>query len=95
LKTKIADTAEVHGIKNIYARAASLDRIGLGLLRLGLVVVLVWIGGLKFAPYEAGGIAPLLANSPLVSFFYQHPAPTYRPYMNREGELIPSHREWH
>jgi uncharacterized membrane protein YkgB len=91
----IADAAEVHGIRKIYAKAASLDRIGLGLVRLGLVVVLVWIGGLKFARYEADGIVPLVANSPLMSFFYQHPAPAYRPYMNREGELIPSHREWH
>lgn len=95
VEEKIADAAEVHGIKNIYARAASLDRIGLGLLRLGLVVVLVWIGGLKFARYEADGIVPLVANSPLMSFFYHHPAPEYRPYMNREGELIPAHRDWH
>jgi uncharacterized membrane protein YkgB len=91
----IADAAEVHGLRKIYAKAASLDRIGLGLLRLGLVVVLVWIGGLKFARYEADGIVPLVANSPLMSFFYHHPAPEYRPYMNREGELIPSHRDWH
>ena len=95
VEEKIADAPEVHGIKNIYARAASLDRIGLGLLRLGLVVVLVWIGGLKFARYEADGIVPLVANSPLMSFFYHHPAPEYRPYMNREGELIPAHRDWH
>jgi uncharacterized membrane protein YkgB len=95
VEEKIADAAEVHGIRNIYARAASLDRIGLGLLRLGLVVVLVWIGGLKFARYEADGIVPLVANSPLMSFFYHHPAPEYRPYMNREGELIPAHRDWH
>jgi reactive chlorine resistance protein C len=91
----IARTAEVHGLRKICARAASLDRIGLGLLRLGLVVVLVWIGGLKFARYEADGIVPLVANSPLMSFFYHHPAPEYRPYMNREGELIPAHRDWH
>jgi reactive chlorine resistance protein C len=30
-----------------------------------------------------------------MSFFYHHPAPEYRPYMNREGELIPAHRDWH
>src|SRR5882724_407901 len=75
-------------IKRIYSAAASLDRVGMGLLRLGLVVVLVWIGGLKFAKYEADSIVPLVANSPLMSFFYHHPAPEYRPYMNREGELI-------
>ena len=95
VEATIAPTAEVHGLRKIYAKAASLDRIGLGLLRLGLVVVLVWIGGLKFARYEADGIVPLVANSPLMSFFYHHPAPEYRPYMNREGELIPSHCDWH
>jgi uncharacterized membrane protein YkgB len=68
-----ADAAEVHGIRKIYAKAASFDRFGLGLVRLGLVVVLVWIGGLKFARYEADGIVPLVANSPLMSFFYHHP----------------------
>ena len=51
-------------IKHLYAAAASVDRFGMGLLRLGLVVVLVWIGGLKFAKYEADGIVPLVANSP-------------------------------
>jgi len=44
--------------------AAGLDRVGMGLLRLGLVVVLVWIGGLKFARYEADSIVPLVSNSP-------------------------------
>jgi len=63
-------------------------------LRLGLVVVVVWIGGLKFANYEADSIVPLVANSPVMNFFYHHPAPEYRRYMNREGELIPSHRQW-
>jgi uncharacterized membrane protein YkgB len=65
------------------------------LLRLGLVVVLFWIGGLKFAKYEADSIVPLVANSPLMGFFYHHPAPDYRRYMNKEGELNPVHRQWH
>jgi uncharacterized membrane protein YkgB len=95
VEESIVRTAELHGLRKIYAKAASLDRFGLGLLRLGLVVVLVWIGGLKFARYEADGIVPLVANSPLMSFFYRHPAPEYRPYMNREGEMIPAHRDWH
>lgn len=79
----------------LYSKAAALDRIGMGLLRLGLVVVLVWIGALKFAQYEADSIVPLVANSPLMSFFYHHPAPEYRGYMNKEGELIPAHKQWH
>src|SRR5258708_32310118 len=90
-----SDSRTLSGVMRLYAAASRLDRIGMGLLRLGLVWVLVWIGGLKFARYEADGIVPLVANSPLMSFFYHHPAPEYRPYMNREGELIPSHRDWH
>jgi len=41
---------------------------------LGLIIVLCWIGGLKFADYKADGIVPLVANSPLMSFFYHYPA---------------------
>src|ERR1700727_2626379 len=86
---------EFTAIQRIYSQAAAMDRVGMGLLRLGLVVVLVWIGGLKFAGYEADSIVPLVANSPLMSFFYHHPAPEYRSYMNKEGELNPAHRQWH
>ena len=81
-------------VRSVYARAAKLDRVGMGLLRLGLVIVLCWIGALKFADYEADGIVPLVANSPLMSFFYHYPAPEYRQYMNKEGEVIPAHQQW-
>jgi uncharacterized membrane protein YkgB len=50
---------------------------------------------LKFADYEADGIVPLVANSPLMSFFYHYPAPEYHQYMNKEGEVIPAHQQWH
>lgn len=63
--------------------------------RLGLIVVLLWIGGLKVARYEAEGIVPFVANSPTMSFFYTYPAPEYKKYMHREGELIPAHAAWH
>ena len=86
---------EPSALRRIYLAAARLDRVGMGLLRLGLVVVLVWIGGLKFASYEADSIVPLVANSPVMSFFYHHPAPEYRAYMNKEGELNQAHRQWH
>jgi uncharacterized membrane protein YkgB len=82
-------------VRRTYERAARLDRVGMGLLRLGLVIVLCWIGGLKFADYEADGIVPLVANSPLMSFFYHYPALEYHQYMNKEGEVIPAHRQWH
>jgi len=40
------------------------------LLRYGLVVVIAWIGALKYSAYEAAVIHPLIANSPLMSWFY-------------------------
>lgn len=74
--------------------SARLNRFGMGLLRSALVLVLVWIGGLKFVQYEADSIVPLVANSPGLSFFYKDPG-HYKANMNKEGELVPSHRTWH
>ena len=81
-------------ISLLYIKASSLDRFGMGMLRLGLVTVLVWIGGLKFISYEADGIVPLVANSPFMSFLYHYPAPEYREHMNREGQAIPANQLW-
>src|SRR5215469_1465680 len=92
-------TESVDAQKNVITRiltiVSSLDRVGMGLLRVGLVVVLIWIGGLKFAGYEADGIVPLVANSPFISSLYHHPAPEYKHYINKEGELKPANKEWH
>jgi uncharacterized membrane protein YkgB len=74
--------------------AARLDRVAMAMLRAALVIVLVWIGGLKFVNYEADSIVPLVANSPLMRFLYKQPA-EYRTHMNKEGELNPQHRAWH
>jgi len=80
-------------IRSFYGMAARLDRVGFGLLRLGLVIVLCWIGGLKATNYEAEGIVPFVANSPLMNFFYHHPAPEYREHNPAGGLNIASH-EW-
>jgi len=48
----------------------TLESIGIRILRYGLVLVLLWIGGMKFTAYEAEGIQPLVANSPLLSWTY-------------------------
>ncbi len=79
---------------NVLQLFAQMDRVGMGFLRAALVLVLVWIGGLKFVRYEAESIVPLVANSPAMRFFYKDPG-HYKTNMNREGELVPSHREWH
>ncbi len=47
-----------------------LEVIGTHVTRYGLVVVLLWIGGMKFTAYEAEGIRPLVANSPLMGWVY-------------------------
>jgi uncharacterized membrane protein YkgB len=75
--------------------AARLDRVGITVTRIGLVVVLVWIGSLKVFAYEDEGIVPFVANSPFMSFFYRQPTGEYRKHMNREGELVAANREWH
>ena len=82
-------------INKLFEFAARLDRVGVTVTRVGLVVVLVWIGGLKAFAYEDEGIVPFVANSPFMSFFYKAPAGEYRQHMNREGELVPANREWH
>jgi uncharacterized membrane protein YkgB len=65
------------------------------LVRIGICVVMLWIGGLKFVPYEAEGIVPFVANSPVMEFFYAKRAPEYKKYMNKEGDVVPKNRAWH
>jgi uncharacterized membrane protein YkgB len=75
--------------------ASRADRIGVAMTRLGLIVVLLWIGGQKVTRFEADGIVPFVANSPFMNFFYAYPAPDYKQHMNREGEVVPANRAWH
>lgn len=72
---------------------ASLDQLGKKVVRFGIVIVFLWIGGLKFFAYEADGVVPFVANSPFMSFFYHHPA-EYKKHQNKEGELIATNRKW-
>jgi uncharacterized membrane protein YkgB len=48
----------------------AIDTVATVLLRYGLVIVIGWIGLLKFADYEAHQIAPLVAHSPFMGWFY-------------------------
>jgi uncharacterized membrane protein YkgB len=73
---------------------ANLDQLGKNAIRFGIVIVFLWIGGLKFFTYEADGVVPFVANSPFMSFFYNHPD-EYKSYMNKEGDLIPANHQWH
>jgi uncharacterized membrane protein YkgB len=80
--------------RTLFAAAARADHIGVVVTRIGLIIVLVWIGGLKTARYEADGIAPFVANSPLMRFAYAHPD-EYGQHRNAEGAVVPANRAWH
>src|SRR4051812_23346751 len=47
-----------------------LEAAGKAVLRYGLVVVIGWIGLMRFTHYEAEGIRPFVAYSPLMGFAY-------------------------
>ena len=50
--------------------AERVEAVGRHSARYGLVLVLLWIGGMKFTAYEAAGISGFVANSPLMSWAY-------------------------
>lgn len=52
------------------AATIDIDEVGKAVVRWGLVIVLTWIGAMKFTGYEAMGIQPLVAHSPLLSWGY-------------------------
>lgn len=64
-------------------------------VRIAIFIVMAWIGGLKVFQYEADGIVPFVANSPLMSFFYTKAAPEYQHYKNPEGKTVAKNIEWH
>lgn len=86
-------------ISSLYLRAlkiaASTQQLGINLIRVAILIIFVWIGGLKFWNYEAEGIVPFVANSPFMSFFYNEKAPDYKDYKLREGEFNEEKYEWH
>jgi uncharacterized membrane protein YkgB len=47
-----------------------VEAVGRELARYALVVVVLWIGFMKFTAYEAEGITRYVANSPLMSWVY-------------------------
>jgi len=88
------------------AYLSKLDAYSFNFLRISIFIVMAWIGGLKAFQYEADGIVPFVANSPLMSFFYknagnkvlnedQKPVSEYTLYKNPEGKTVQKNIEWH
>lgn len=48
-----------------------IQKLGEFFIRYGLVLVLGWIGAMKFTAYEAEGIKALVETSPLMSWMYK------------------------
>jgi uncharacterized membrane protein YkgB len=79
--------------QGLLIRASHLDKLGIHLIRLGVAIIFIWIGALKFVPYEADSITPFVANNPVMSLFYAHPE-QYKEHLTHEGQLDPVKREW-
>jgi reactive chlorine resistance protein C len=60
--------AEMNTAENL---AVIVRRLGEVLIRYGLVIVLGWIGAMKFTAYEAAGIKALVETSPFMSWMYK------------------------
>lgn len=50
------------------SRGRQLEALGATVLRYGLVLVLLWVGALKFTAYEAEGVHTFASNSPLLAW---------------------------
>ncbi|MET4080630.1 putative membrane protein YkgB [Pedobacter sp. UYP30] len=80
-------------MKNLYRWLAISQERFIHFIRIAIFVVMAWIGGLKAVQYEADGIVPLVANSPVMSFFYHHPE-QYKAHENKEGQVVPVNIKW-
>jgi uncharacterized membrane protein YkgB len=47
--------------------AANFEALGLLTVRYGLVLILFWIGAMKFTAFEAEAIRPLIETSPFIN----------------------------
>jgi uncharacterized membrane protein YkgB len=63
MTTLIQDTAH-----EMRAMSSQVEAVGRELTRFGLVVVVGWIGLMKFTAYEAEGISRYVSNSPLMNW---------------------------
>src|SRR5215475_5006437 len=74
MKITSAGSAMMRGTTPAAAAAGAAEHpaatAGRLLVRYGLVVVIAWIGALKYTTYEAIAIQPLIAHSPLLSWLY-------------------------
>lgn len=57
-------------IASYYAGHKSMNRLSIKLIWSGVLLVMLWIGGMKFTQFEADGIERLMSTSPFFSWIY-------------------------
>ncbi len=85
-------------MRNLLEFFAGSQRQFINFVRIGIFIVMAWIGGLKAFHYEADGIIPFVANSPFFSWTLNYKvsdADNYKLHKNKEGEVVPANIEWH
>jgi uncharacterized membrane protein YkgB len=74
IHTDAASVTKVEEERKAFQRKSSLgsrlEAVGREVARYGLVVVVGWIGLMKFTAYEAQGVRLYVTNSPLLSWVY-------------------------
>ncbi|OCR85727.1 YkgB family protein [Campylobacter fetus] len=81
-------------MKNLLEKISNAQNIGIYLMHVAIFVIFIWIGGLKFVNYEAEGITPFIANSPVGSWLYNDPS-QYKQNKAPEGKTTPEQEQWH
>jgi reactive chlorine resistance protein C len=61
----------VSQVQTVSLAKNAFEKVGVFFIRYGLVLVLGWIGAMKFTAYEAEGIKTLVETSPLMSWMYK------------------------
>jgi len=68
--TATTSIKSINSNSNISSLGDTITLIGDYALRYSIVVILAWIGAMKFTAYEANAIQGLVASSPLTSWLY-------------------------
>lgn len=93
-------------MKALLNTLARQQNLAINFLRIGIFIVMAWIGGLKVFQYEADGIVPFVTNSPFMNFFYNNTGKMaenadgdlvaeYKLHRNPEGKMVEQNIEWH
>lgn len=48
----------------------AISRLGSWASTVTLAIIFLWFGNMKFIPFEAEGLQPIIANNPLISWLY-------------------------